>query len=353
MPAAARAGRWKRVSFWLSLALPVGLLSLIVASVDLPAVFRNVRQANLGYALGALLVAFLIPIALLVWRWQWILQRFYGVRVAYRFLLAEYWIAMFAGYWVPAGVGSDVYRALRVGKAAGGVPANAAAVVGEKVWSLLVYGILVLVSYPLVAASLATRPQLRQAVFQIAVFSALAVAALLLALLLKDPMAGRLRQALEGKLLDRLGAMAQGILRSAAGGGETVTFSALLSPFFLWRNQAVGLGVTIAIQLITTLGGRLLLLALGVDLPFVVHLFVWALMNFFMLLPVSIAGFGVREASFILLFGLFGVSRETSLAASFLALACTLAAIGPGGLVWLSRAFERRTGTRAGAEPES
>jgi len=84
-----------------------------------------------------------------------------------------------------------------------------------------------------------------------------------------------------------------------------------------------------------------------------VHLFVWALMNFFMLLPVSIAGFGVREASFILLFGLFGVSRETSLAASFLALACTLAAIGPGGLVWLSRAFDRRTGPRAGAGPEA
>ena len=108
--------------------------------------------------------------------------------------------------------------------------------------------------------------------------------------------------------------------------------------------------MTIAIQLITTLGGRLLLLALGVDLPFVVHLFVWALMNFFMLLPVSIAGFGVREASFILLFGLFGVSRETSLAASFLALACTLAAIGPGGLVWLSRAFDRSAGPRAGGD---
>ncbi len=353
MPAAASTGRWRRFSFWLSLALPVGLLALIVSSVDLTAVFRNVRHAKPGFALGAFLVAFLIPIALLVWRWQWILRRFYGVRVAYRFLLAEYWIAMFAGYWVPGGVGSDVYRVIRVGKAAGGVPTNAAAIVGEKLWSLLVYGILVLVSYPLVAASLDARPQLKQAVFQIAVLSAVAVAALALVLLLKDPVAGRLRRALEGRLMDRLAAMAQGILRSAAGEGETVTFSALLAPFFLWRNQVFGLAVTIVIQLITTLGGRLLLLALGVDLPFVVHLFVWALMNFFMLLPVSIAGFGVREASFILLFGLFGVSREASLAASFLALACTLAAIGPGGLVWLSCAFGRRTGSAAGAGPSA
>jgi hypothetical protein len=93
--------------------------------------------------------------------------------------------------------------------------------------------------------------------------------------------------------------------------------------------------------------------ALGGDLPFVVHLFVWTLMNFFMLLPVSIAGFGVREAAFILLFGLFGVSRETSLAASFLSLACTLAAIGPGGLLWLSRAFDRPTGPGAGGVPQA
>lgn len=341
MPSAGSSGRWRRFSFWLSLALPVGLLALIVASVDLPAVFRNIRHADPVLALGALLLAYLIPILLLTWRWQWILRRFYGMDLSYRFLLAEYWIAIFAGYWVPAGVGSDIFRVIRAGKAAGRIPANVAAVVGEKVWALLVYGILVLFSYPLVAASLATRPQLKQAVFLIAVLSAVAVAALLLALLLRGPAARHLRQAIEGKLMNRLSAMAQRILRSTSKGGETVTFSTLLSPFFLWRNQAVGLGVTIAIQLITTLGGRLLLLALGVDLPFVVHLFVWALMNFFVLLPVAIAGFGVREASFILLFGLFGVSPEASLAASFLALACILAAIGPGGLLWLYRGLNR------------
>lgn len=341
MSSAGSSGRWRRISFWVSLALPVGLLALIVASVDLPTVFRSIRHADPVHAFGALLLAYLVPILLLTWRWQWVLRRFYGLDVGYRFLLTEYWIAMFAGYWVPAGVGSDVYRVIRAGKAAGSFPANVAAVVGEKIWALLVYGLLVLVSYPLVAASLAARPQLKQAVFRIAVLAALAVTALLLALLLRGPAIRGLRQAIAGKLMSRLSAMAQRILRSTSKGDDTVTFSILLSPFFLWRNQAVGLGVTTAIQLITTLGGRLLLLALGVDLPFVVHLFVWALMNFFMLLPISIAGFGVREASFILLFGLFGVSRETSLAASFLALACTLLAIGPGGLVWLYRSLSR------------
>jgi hypothetical protein len=200
----------------------------------------------------------------------------------------------------------------------------------------------VLLTYPLVAPSLAARPQVRLAVLQIATLAALGGAALVVALLLKDSLALRLRSAIRGRVMSRLAAAAQALLRSASGGEQAVTFSTLLAPFFQWRNQVAGLGLMLAIQLITSLGGRLLLQALGVDLPLVVHIFVWALMNFFFLIPASVAGFGVREASFILLFGLFGVSREVALAASFLSLFCTLAVIAPGGVVWIARAFGSR-----------
>jgi uncharacterized membrane protein YbhN (UPF0104 family) len=192
----------------------------------------------------------------------------------------------------------------------------------------------------------------KQAVLQIGALAALCGLALVLALLLKDSLAGRLRSAIRGTLMNRLSAMARTLLRAAAGGDQSVTFSTILAPFFQWRNQASGLALMIAIQVITSVGGRQLLLALGVDLPLVVHVFVWALMNFFFLLPVSVGGFGVREASFILLFGLFGVPRETSLAASFLSLFCTLVVILPGGLLWLRRTFGRRTTASGGKGPE-
>ena len=264
-------------------------------------------------------------------------------RGGYRFLLAEYWTTLFLGFWVPGGVGSDVYRVVRVGRKAGGIPVNAATIVGEKFWALLVYGLLVLLTYPFVATSLDARPQVRLVVVEIAAFAALGGAALFVTLLLKDSLSRRLRNAIRGTLITRLSLAAQRLLRAAAGGDQTVTFSTLLSPFFQWRNQSAGLGMMIAIQLITSYGGRLLLLALGVDLPLHVNVFVWALMNFFFLLPASVAGFGVREASFILLLGLFGVSREASLAASFLALACSLIAIAPGGGIWLVRMLTSRT----------
>jgi uncharacterized membrane protein YbhN (UPF0104 family) len=331
MPAMAR-----RLSFWLSLTLPVLLLALILANVDLAAVARSLRGARLPLAAGALALAYLVPTLLLAWRWRWILRRFYGVERGYGFLLAEYWVTLFLGFWVPANLGSDVYRVIRVGKKAGGVPVNAATIVGEKFWALLVYGVLVLATYPLVAGSLDARPGVRLAVIRIGTLAAIGVVGLLVALTLRDSLARRLRGALRGSVMNRLGAAAQALLQRAAGDGEQSSFSTLLSPFFRWRNQAAGLALMVIVQLITSVGGLLLLRALGVSLPLAVNVFVWALMNFFFLIPASVAGFGVREAAFIVLLGLFGVSRESALAASFLALACNLAAIAPGGLIWLA-----------------
>jgi len=343
----------KRLSFWLGLAVPVALLALVIASVDVPAALGSLRGADPFRVGVAFLLAFLLPLLLLAWRWRWLLRRFYGIDADYRFILEEYWIALFVGYWVPGGIGSDVYRAVHVGRRAGGIPANVAVIVGERFWALLVYGVLVLLTYPLVATSLDARPPVKQAVLQVGTLAALCGVGLCVALLLKDSLRGRLRSAIRGRLMERLSAMATALLRSAAGGDRNVTFSTILAPFFQWRNQASGLGLMIAIQVITSVGGRQLLLALGVDLPLVVHVFVWALMNFFFLLPVAVGGFGVREASFILLFGLFGVSRETSLAASFLTLLCTLTAILPGGLLWLNRGFGRRAAPPEGQGPEA
>jgi glycosyltransferase 2 family protein len=83
------------------------------------------------------------------------------------------------------------------------------------------------------------------------------------------------------------------------------------------------------------------LLSIDVDLPLVTHVFVWTLMYLCFLLPVSIGGFGIREAAFIIIFGLFGVGREDALASSFISLASGLITIGAGGLIWLSDGLKR------------
>ena len=50
----------------------------------------------------------------------------------------------------------------------------------------------------------------------------------------------------------------------------------------------------------------------------------------------SIGGFGIREAAFVVILGLFGVGRENALASSFISLASVLITVGAGGLIWLN-----------------
>jgi glycosyltransferase 2 family protein len=54
------------------------------------------------------------------------------------------------------------------------------------------------------------------------------------------------------------------------------------------------------------------------------------------LLPVSLAGWGVREAALVVALGSFGVPPEVALATSILVGLCTIVVGLPGGLIWLT-----------------
>jgi len=56
----------------------------------------------------------------------------------------------------------------------------------------------------------------------------------------------------------------------------------------------------------------------------------------FQLLPVSLGGWGVREAALVIFLGALGIPGETALAAS-LCIGLSQILVGlPGGLIWLS-----------------
>ena len=63
----------------------------------------------------------------------------------------------------------------------------------------------------------------------------------------------------------------------------------------------------------------------------------------FTVIPVSLAGWGVREGAMIVLLGAAGIEAEAAFLVSLLFGACMLAAALPGGIVWLfTRAVRRR-----------
>jgi uncharacterized membrane protein YbhN (UPF0104 family) len=166
---------------------------------------------------------------------------------------------------------------------------------------------------------------------------------------MRSGVGARLRRAGQRRLSARLVALAAGaVARSSGGRVDLAAVWDAFKPFFRWRHQVLIVGITVAIQVVSAYGGRLMLLAVGVDLPLVVHVFVWNLMFFIFLAPISVGTLGVREATFILVFGLFGVARETALAASFVGLASLLVTVGMGGLMALAETLHRE---RTGVEP--
>ena len=54
------------------------------------------------------------------------------------------------------------------------------------------------------------------------------------------------------------------------------------------------------------------------------------------LVPVSLAGWGLRELGFVVVLAGFGIPAEPALAASLLVGLCTIVVGLPGGLLWLT-----------------
>ena len=71
-----------------------------------------------------------------------------------------------------------------------------------------------------------------------------------------------------------------------------------------------------------------------------VSLGVWAMVvppvTFIQLLPVSLAGWGVREAALVVALGSFGIPAEAALAISILMALCLILTSLPGGLIWIA-----------------
>jgi glycosyltransferase 2 family protein len=97
----------------------------------------------------------------------------------------------------------------------------------------------------------------------------------------------------------------------------------------------------------------LILRDLGADI-FVGVMIVAPVVLLLLVLPISIAGWGLREGLFVIGFGLFNVPEDIALAASIVFGLITLAEGLIGGVFWIFRpARSRRAATRAQANPES
>jgi uncharacterized protein (TIRG00374 family) len=321
----------RRVLYW---AVPVVVLYLVFQRIDLEALRASVIGTNpwlLAVGIG------LVPSATLIGalRWRFLLGQYHGRPVPLQFVLKHYWIGLALGVFAPGSISWDVYRVVASGRCFGHYGANVAVILVEKFMALVTCLSLVLALYPLLPIE---RSPEMEGVLRAAVplFFVCLILVAIMAFALRNRVltewVGRIEVRL-GRVIDRLAARFHAA--SQGDGAREVPLRLLMEPLVTPGKVVPVLGLSVGVQLANAATSQIFFRALGYDLPFLANLFVAPVLMFVFLLPISFGSLGIREASYIIIYGMFGVPPETALLVSFFNLSGMLLNNLIGGVVML------------------
>lgn len=299
-------------------AVSLGLLYLLFSRVDVSRLWGVARQASPVW-LGAALLLYALMILASTWRWG-ILLRAQHVRLPYSFLTQSFLVATFFNNFLPSNIGGDVIRIT-----------DTARVVGSKTLATTVVlidrglGLLGLALMAATGASLMHRmavgpvgPGILWAGFGLGAI--VATPALLLpetATKLLQPLRVFHQEWVDARLEKLTYALTRFKETPAALAGcfaGAVVVQAILVGFYLAIARSMHIPVGFAE------------LAVIVPVSFIVQM-----------VPLSVNGFGVREATFGFYFTRLGLPLESALLVSFMGAALIMLFSLSGGVAYLRR----------------
>ena len=307
--------RNKWVNFGLKLVVSVALIWFLVRSIDITTAID--RLAGLSWTdLGAALLLFFCLILNNTVRWQLVMQAINApipLTEAFRIL----YIGSFFNQALPSSIGGDVVRVFLVHRAGKALETAVNGVLLERVVAVIGLIVLVVATQPILLARIGDNPA-KYAFPALAALAVFGVAGLMfLDRLPQKYRRWRLIRALAQlahdtrKLFLNARYAISGILLGAAG-------FALISAGAWVLGRAIGIDVTLLdclvlvppVMLITTI-------------------------------PISVAGWGVREGAMVAAFGFIGVAKDDALLWSVLVGILFIVVSLPGGLIWLAGGYKR------------
>lgn len=301
--------RWRRILLgWpVKAALSLALIALLVATVDWSRIAASLKTADAAFLLAALAaLALTSPLAAERWRAA---GRASHIHLPAGFFMRATYAAVFAGQFLPAGVGVDAARLgflwhqkIPLRHAVQSVALDRMAGIGGILFMLFA------------GMPFAIRLLPEAAVLPVAGMAVLLVAACAGMLMLdRLPIPPRLRTGRIGHLLVLI----------------ADTRAAVAT-----RSAATAFACGVAIHALVILAVLLLARAFGHVLDYRDLLTVVSFAIFASLLPISFNGWGVREGALVLGLSLLEVDRDTALLVSFLfGIGLALASL-PGSLSW-------------------
>jgi uncharacterized membrane protein YbhN (UPF0104 family) len=301
-------------------AVSGGLLWLLFSRVDVARLWSVARTASLPW-LGLALATYFGMVLLSAWRWGLLLAA-QQIRLKFTALTSSFLVATFFNNFLPSNIGGDVVRVADTAPAAGSKTLAATVVLLDRGIGLL--GLLLIAAAGATAGPrlIAQGPGIGAAVLWAGFIGAsiLAVTAVLVPRglpTLLSPLRIVHREWVDERL-DRLH-LALDRFRQSPGSLVGCFFGAVLV-------QAVLVGFYLAIAKSMSIPVGAAELAFIVPVTFIIQM-----------APISVNGFGVREATFGFYFTRLGLPLESALLVSFVGAALILLFSVSGGVVYLVR----------------
>ena len=301
----------KRVLNIIKIIVSVGLIAyLLIFKANLGDLWDIARQAQWGYLLVATLLM-IAGTALRAVRWRVLLQAV-DVFVPLRTLVHLYFVGAFFNIFLPSGLGGDAVKMAKLTHVSGRAPESIGTTLVERATGLWVLFILALFVLPFSADLLPA-----------GWFSIIAAITVIGAVGGWVGMGTPLLHWLTRKL-------------NLPGQEKLERFSRSVS-----RLGYVALGkaclVSLIWDLILVAFQMLIARGLGIDQPLRVFILFTPIISFSLLLPISVGGLGVREQTYVLLYGPLGVPDSAAVAMSLVSYVITNLVVGLiGGLLYLS-----------------
>lgn len=296
-----------------------GLLYVLFSRIDIARLWATARTASWSW-LATALGLYLLMVMISAWRWG-LLLRAQHVVARMTALVRSYLVATFFNNFLPSNIGGDVIRIRDTAAAAGSKTLAATVVLVDRG-----IGLLGLVFVAAVGASLTARAADTLGPWGVALLWAGCVAGVAIAvpIIMWPERVGRLLHPLKSlhqewveERISRL-VMALGKFRSAPG--------------------ALGLGLlgAVVVQAVLVAFYAAIAYALNVPIP-LAHLAILVPLSFVVqMAPVSVNGFGVREATFGVYFTRLGLPLESALAVSLIGAALMMIFSLTGAVAYLT-----------------
>ena len=300
------------------LGVSAALLYLVLRSIDLTAFAQRVTSMNPAW-LALALIVYAAQQMIGVWRWDRLL-RAQHVEVAKNKLAESIWVSMFFNNFLPSNIGGDVVRITDTAPAAGSKTLATTVVLVDRALGLTALLVVAAVGAFIAWLTgmyvpgsrwlwLACGGLIASAIFVIAMPDF--VSHLLAPVrALNKPWVTKRAQRLEEAVM-RFG-KAPGVLAGAFGAAIVVQIT--IVAFYLLTAK----GLSVPLPLL--LGAVLIPVSLAVQMA-----------------PISINGFGVREAVFAFFFRRFGLPADAAVALSLVSTGMVMALSLVGGLLFVKR----------------